>query len=282
VDKFTRLVEATFKREVEEGREWTRPWLDLDPEVYRAVREGRTAELPAPYCHDPACRLFMQGVQGLDVLCLAGGGGQQSAVFSLLGARVTVLDLMEEQLAGDRAAAAHYGYTVRTVQGDMRDLSAFPDGSFDSVCQPISTLYTPDLRAVYREVQRVLRPGGLYYADFAMPLLYMAQNLGWDGSAYTLRFSQPYRRGEIRELADGRPSFDEGEPVGEYHHLLSDILNGLIVEGLCIQGVWESPRPDVPLELQRLPGDIPAQLCRYLPFGLSVVAKKYESPLPPL
>ena len=30
-----------------------------------------------------------------EVLCLAGGGGQQSAAFANLGARVTVLDLTE-------------------------------------------------------------------------------------------------------------------------------------------------------------------------------------------
>jgi SAM-dependent methyltransferase len=280
MDEFTRQVQETTRREIEEGREYTRPWLNLDLEAYRAVRERRTAQLPAPYCHDPACRLIMQGVQGLDVLCLAGGGGQQSAVFSLLGARVTVLDLMEEQLAADRVAAEHYGYTVTTVQGQMDDLSAFPDGSFDCVFQPISTLYVQELRAVYREVHRVLRLGGLYYVDFAVPLLYMAQNLGWDGIGYLLRFSAPYRRGEIRELPDGRMNYDEGASFGEYHHLLSDIFNGLVAEGLTFEGVWENPRPDVPLELQWLPSDISAQECRILPFGLSVVARK-NPPNPP-
>jgi len=36
------------------------------------------------------------------VLCLASGGEQQSAIFGLLGADVTVLDLCAQQLAGDR------------------------------------------------------------------------------------------------------------------------------------------------------------------------------------
>ncbi|MET0647531.1 MAG: class I SAM-dependent methyltransferase [Pyrinomonadaceae bacterium] len=57
------------------------------------------------------------------MLCLAGGGGRESACFALLGAAVTVFDLSPEQLERDRLAAAHYGTHVETVRGDMRDLS---------------------------------------------------------------------------------------------------------------------------------------------------------------
>ncbi len=67
-------------------------------------------------------------VDGADVLCLASGGGQQSAVFGLLGAQVTVVDFSEKQLEGDRKAAAHYGFEVTTIQADMRDLSSSADG----------------------------------------------------------------------------------------------------------------------------------------------------------
>src|SRR3989442_9947184 len=62
---------------------------------------------------------------GKDVLCLACGGGQQSAAFALLGANVTVFDLSEAQLQRDAEAATHYGINIKVVQGDMRDLSCF-------------------------------------------------------------------------------------------------------------------------------------------------------------
>ncbi len=299
-DEFLRKVTEMFQREAREKAEYTVPWLDLDVAGIRAFGEGRLANLPGPYAADPVGQQMFQGAAGLDVLCLAGGGGQQSALYGLLGARVTVFDLMEEQLAGDRAAAAHYGYPVTTVQGDMRDLSAFAPESFDRVLQPISTLYTTDLPAVYAETARVLRPGGVYAADYTFPLLYMAQVLGWDGSGYVLRVREPYRCGEIRErpapaedlerlmnapnprktetASPWISSFSEGEPVGEYHHLLSDIVNGLIAAGLTIRGVWENPRPDFP----GLPGGesspgepgSPAHRDRYLPFGLTVMAQK--------
>jgi ubiquinone/menaquinone biosynthesis C-methylase UbiE len=271
-DDFTRLVMAEFRRAVREKDHYTVPWLDLDISAYRACREG-AAGLPHPYAGDPVDTLMMNGVQGLEVLCLAGGGGQQSAVFSLLGARVTVLDLMDEQLAGDRAAAAHYGYPLAVLRGDMRDLSPLADASFDRVYQPISTLYVTDLPRVYREVSRVLRPGGMYAVDFAFPLLYMAHVEGWNGDAYTLSVREPYRRGEVRETPGGRVSFTDGEPIGEYHHLLSDIVNGLLSVGLAIRGLWENPRPDSAPTADQVPGSA-AHRHRYLPFGLSVVAEK--------
>ena len=69
--------------------------------------------------------------------------------------------------------------------------------SFAKVYQPISTLFVPDLRRVYSGVARVLEPGGLYFADFAVPLLLMAEHKGWDGTGYALRITEPYVRGEI-------------------------------------------------------------------------------------
>jgi hypothetical protein len=44
---------------------------------------------------------------------LAGDG--ENAIFGLLGARVTVVDLAEGQLAEDRKAAVHCGYAIRTL-----------------------------------------------------------------------------------------------------------------------------------------------------------------------
>ena len=60
-------------------------------------------------------RIYSEMLPHKDVLCLAAGGGQQSAVFGLLGARVTVIDFTQGQLDGDITAAKHYGYPVETI-----------------------------------------------------------------------------------------------------------------------------------------------------------------------
>ena len=102
---------------------FTRPALDLTVDSAREFV-------------DPA-GLF-GNLAGKEVLCLAGGGGQQSGAFALLGAHVTVFDLSEAQLERDRQIAVHYRREIKTVQGDMRDLSLLSPASFDLVFQPYS------------------------------------------------------------------------------------------------------------------------------------------------
>ena len=59
---------------------------------------------------------------------------------------MTVIDLSPAQLERGREAAAHYGLTVTTEHGDMRDLSRFGSGAFDFVNQPYSLNFVPDAR----------------------------------------------------------------------------------------------------------------------------------------
>ena len=151
---------------VREGVLYSRPWLDLTLDRARARVD------PLGLLGDLA---------GRRVLCLAGGGGQQSAAVALLGAHVTVLDLTDGQLARDRQAAAHYNLSVETAQGDMRDLSRFPAAAFDAVYQPYSINFVPDPETVFRQVARVLRPGSPYRVGFHNPFTFEASETDWDG-----------------------------------------------------------------------------------------------------
>ena len=131
---------------------------------------------------DPEDIRVLGDVEGKNVLCLACGGGQQSTVLSLLGGHVTVVDFAQGQLAADREAAAHYGYEVRTIHGDMRDLSCLEAGFFD-VVWGTATCYVPSIREVYTQVARVLKAGGLYRTDIPNPATVAIE---WDGEGYRI------------------------------------------------------------------------------------------------
>jgi SAM-dependent methyltransferase len=213
---------------------YTRPLLDLDPDSAREVvnRGERFGDL-----------------EGRRVLCLAGGGGRESAAFSLLGARVTVFDLSEEQLERDRAAAAHYGKEVLTLRGDMRDLSALHGAGFDLVWHAYSVNFVPDARAVFREVARVIRPGGLYHLMCANPFVMGASTRDWDGRGYTL--AQPYADGAAVEGVDEewvyeRTGRETIPPLREYRHGLGTLVGGLAAHGfrLLEASEDESLHPD--------------------------------------
>ena len=141
----------------------------------------------------------------------------------MLGARVTVVDLSEGQLAADRRAAAHYGYDVTTLHIDMQDLSAIDDDAFDLV-YATGMCYVPDLRKVYAGAARVLRTGGRFRGDFGQPAVHFVD---WDGQAY--RITKPYAE-RIDRREDG---------AMEFRHYLEDIFNGLLDAGFSIERVQE-------------------------------------------
>jgi ubiquinone/menaquinone biosynthesis C-methylase UbiE len=214
--------------------EYSRPFLDF------------TREQAAEYVYRHG---VLKDVNEKNVLCLASGGGQDSVAFGLLGAKVTVLDLSDMQLERDRQAAAHHGLQTKTIQGDMRDLSTFTDNHFDIVWQVYSINFVPSVEPVVQEVRRVLKPGGIYFLQFANPFVQAIDEDAWDGRAYPL--SDFYMDGE--DLAERFPHWDVAKPDGstiklssphEFRHTLSTVMNTLAKDGFIFLGLWEWMRHD--------------------------------------
>jgi len=229
MDDLAKFNQERWEELAEANVRYSRPALDLTRKSARQMVDSRGV------MGDPA---------GKDVLCLAGGGGQQSAAFALLGANVTVLDLSETQLRRDRQAAEHYGFAIRAVQGDMRDLSCFGDDSFDIVWHAHSLNFVPDARPVFDEVRRVIRPGGLYHLHYSNPFAQGIQDAEWDERGYPLR--DPYVDGHeftgdqmTWEVGDGRGGAKLIQGPREFRHALSTVVNGLIARGFVILGIWE-------------------------------------------
>jgi len=189
-------------------------------------------------------------LKGKNVLCLACGGGQQSILFVVLGAIVSVVDFSQEQLKKDIEEAKDRSLKVRTVQTDMRDLSIFKDEEFDVVYQPYSINYVPDAKVVFDEVSRILRPGGIYYLMFHNPFVHGSWKDGcwgnqWEnnelsgGKGYFINL--PYRDGEPIKTDDPNWNFEnkEGKVVKtpapqEFKLTLSTVMNTLIEKGFSI------------------------------------------------
>ncbi|MDA0745325.1 MAG: class I SAM-dependent methyltransferase [bacterium] len=210
---------------------YTIPWLDLTTDDLDQYARGEIESLRQRPSASLTPRQILADVAGKNVLCLSCGGGQQSAVFGLLGANVTVVDITPGQLEADQTAATHYGYDVRTIQADMRDLSCLEPKSFDIV-YGMTPCYVPSVREVYAQVSCVLRPGGLYRTDMVQPGIHVAK---WDGSGY--RIMKPYFETEERRT-DG---------AIEFRHYMDEIFNGLLDNGLSllhIEDFARSRKPD--------------------------------------
>jgi SAM-dependent methyltransferase len=221
------------------------------------------------------------------VLCLAGGGGQQGPAFAMLGCDVTVADLSAGQLEIDRRVAGTLGLTIECLQADMCDLSPLSSEEFDLVYQPISSCYVPDMLPVYREVHRVLRPGGMYRVEHWNPAhMYLWASARWGSDGYTLPASGlPSNPMQIPvTLGPG------GEPVlmtSVYPHSLGSLVGSLCAVGFAIRRLGEDcggdPRAEVGSEA-RLAAFIPPffrMLARRLPVGQRPVTPARSAHRPP-
>ena len=234
LDDLARFNQERWDDLARSGIEYARPYLDLDEDTARDLV-------------DPDG--FIGDARGLDILCLAAGGGQQTAAFGLLGANVTCIDLSEEQLERDRIAAAHYGLEVKTVQGDMRDLSVFGEAAFDLVWHGHSLNFVPDARTVFGQVRRVLKKGGLYRLSCTNPYFHGIDEEEWNGDAYPLR--NRYEEGEVIyatgeewtfRAADGSRQRVQGPR--EFRHNMETLLNGPIELGFTLLQMSERPYSD--------------------------------------
>ncbi len=102
--------------------------------------------------------------KGMKVLDLGAGiGGPARVLASRHDARVTALDLTPALCEANRALNRLVGLSRRidVVEGDATAL-AFDDASFDRVITIHASMNVERKRAMYREVQRVLKPGGRF------------------------------------------------------------------------------------------------------------------------
>lgn len=224
MDELARYNQVRWEALAEANVEFTQPMLDL------SLKSAKSLWDPHELIPD---------VVEKEVLCLAASGGQQAVLFGLLGAEVTVFDLAPTQLERDKIAAEHYGYALKTVVGDMRDLSTFEDKQFALVYQAYSINFVDDTAPVFAEVARVLQPGGRYHLQFANPFTQSVDDEAWDGETYLLQ--HPYIDGfEVTryypqwDIEDDKGGWIKVDSPKEYRHALGTVINGLIRNGFHI------------------------------------------------
>lgn len=231
-----------WDRQVERGNRWTVP---VGAEEVARARRGDWRVVLTPTKPTPP-DWFPSPIAGKDVLCLAGGGGQQGPILAAAGARVVVLDNSPNQLARDREVARREGLAIECVRGDMADLSAFPDSRFDLIVHPCSNAFAPDVRPVWREAFRVLRPGGSLLSGFTNPVAFLFDEAALERGELRVAYAIPYS--DLASLSDEerRRFADRDEPLC-FGHTLDDQIGGQLAAGFLLAGFYEDVDPDSPL-----------------------------------
>lgn len=228
---------AAWDLQVDRGNEWSRP---VTRETVARARAGDWSVVLIGY--RPVDRAwFPADLSEVDILCLASGGGQQGPTLAAAGARVTVFDNSPRQLAQDQMVADHEGLQLRTVLGDMRDLSEFGDGSFDLVLNPVSNLFVPELAPVWRECFRVLRAGGALLCGFLNPDVYLFDYEAMDTRGeLVVRHRLPYSDLTHVPAEERERLWGANAPL-EYSHTMAEQIGGQLAAGFVITGFDEAP-----------------------------------------
>ena len=102
-----------------------------------------------------------------EVLALGAGEGRNAVFLAEQGFDVRALDYAAEGLRKLRALAAERGVSVQTVQADVTAWT--PSRTWDGVVTTFLHLPSEARPALYRTIQKALRPGGVLIAEWFRP-----------------------------------------------------------------------------------------------------------------
>ena len=222
-----------WDRQVEGGNPWTIP---VSPQQVADARSGQWEIYLTPT--RPVPEFWFPSLVETSVLCLASGGGQQGPILAAAGAEVTVYDNSPRQLEQDRNVAKANGLQLRTVEGDMRDLSVFSDEKFDLMIHPVSNTFVPEVRPVWREAYRVLRAGGYLLSGFDNPVVHIFDDVAYERGELLVANALPHSEAEALSAEEIAQRRGQGTPL-EFGHTLDDLIGGQIDSGFVICGYYE-------------------------------------------
>ena len=186
-----------------------------DYDHYAAQRQEelkKGEKLPHRFVEKPAMKSLLPNLKGKRVLMLGCGTGEESVLLEEFGASsMTGIDLSAEsvRLANESYPKHHF------VVGDMHKLE-FEDASFDFIYSSLTVHYSSRPNEVYKEVLRILKPGGQFQYSVGHPMRWASERVTFNGvptklMGYTEGDKPPRLYGNYLDFRE----YDETFPSGE-------------------------------------------------------------------
>jgi SAM-dependent methyltransferase len=178
-------------------------------------------------------------VKGKRVLDLGCGSGHASIALARQGAHAIALDASARQLARGRQLAEAEEVRVEWHRSDLADLAFLRADSIDLAFSSHALAEVEDLDRVFRQVHRVLRPGGAFVFSYEHPV---ALCTGRDGD---VDGTLPLGNREVRRSYFERAPITvdrDGEPITLYPRTIGDVFAAAGRAGFRIDIILE-PQP---------------------------------------
>ena len=229
---------AAWNKLVDENNCWTIP---VSHEEIQEARRGNWKVLLTP-CK-PVPDNWFPIMKDCNVLCLASGGGQQAPIFAAAGANVISFDNSPKMLEQDQLVAEREGLQIRTVEGDMADLSVFSDEVFDFIFNPVSNCFIPETQPVWDETFRVLKKGGTMVVGFTNPIEFCFDIELAEKEIYLIKYPLPYSNLTSLSVEERLRLIGPDDPV-EFSHTLEEQIGGQLSAGFMLIGFFEDFRTE--------------------------------------
>jgi ubiquinone/menaquinone biosynthesis C-methylase UbiE len=188
-------------------------------------------------CHlDPTLALHSAELKWLSEIAGKGvavlGSGDNQVVFALagMGAKVTSVDISEQQIEIARNRAGSLGLQVEFVHADVVELTSLNDETFDVVYTGGHVaVWVSDLRRYYGEAARILKPGGLLMVNEYHPFRRV-----WKRSptSLELRFNYFDHRPHRSEAVPDVLSTEHGElEQFQFRWTVADYITAILASG---------------------------------------------------
>jgi SAM-dependent methyltransferase len=189
-------------------------------------------------------------VKGKRILDLGCGLGQASIALARQGAHAIALDASARQLARARQLAEEAEVRVEWHRSDLADLAFLRADSIDLAFSAHAVAEVEDLDRVFRQVHRVVRPGGAFVFSYEHPVaLCTGRESGSEGTLPLGRFEVLRSYFERAPLTIDR----DGEPITLYPRTIGDVFAAAGRAGFRIDVLLEpvplrsaDPGPSVP------------------------------------
>ena len=191
--------------------------IHLDPQAGydRWAEVYDTEGNPLVHLEEPVVRGWLADSRGLRVADVGCGTGRHALWLAEAGAEVDAFDASAGMMAKAREKLAAHG--VRFHEHVLPEPLPVADGSFDVVLFALVADHVDDLEAAFRDLWRVLKPGG----TLVFTVLHPAMNL----RGITARFWDPNDGSEVR--------------VAAFEHSYADYVMAVLSAGFVVEEILE-------------------------------------------
>ena len=248
----------------ETGRRHKAAW-EFDAYNFWVAHSGTPEERAREDRADPVGMLrkyaaYFDRYEGVRVANICGSCGKKAVPLALLGAKVTVFDISEDNRRYAMETAAAAGTRIEYVVGDVMDIDPETYGeAFDVVFMEGGILhYFHDIGAFMRLMRALLRPGGrMILSDFhPFTKIFDSLRLGTPAMSY---FSTEIYEGEMAHARFYEEPVRSMIPKCRYRkYTVSEIVNAVIFAGFRLERFDEHPS----WENRDLPGEFTAVAVR--------------------